>query len=250
MIQRHVDLKDSIEKFNISAKKNPRHHGVIQKIYSTPHLICLMIRYPGITRFLYFGRGGGHEGIWEGKSAPPPFMRIRDRFLEYCRAHLSSSAIGTLFLDKHDRIVGFSYARGPLVNYFLLFYKGRKLYFSNYFHDDEMQTRLFLSWKNLKDDLLSLSELPENDIIKTLLSQFDEIGRETAFREKAMPRPADDPGDFISRYLLTKHDAHKKNVGSRDKRFHQRKAEKIMADLRKVQVWKTLAEAIEDIKNG
>ena len=101
MIQYYLDLKDSFT--NLSEYIESQ--GQIQKIYSTAYYICLSIRRPGETFCLYFGRGGGHEGVWAGTSVPVSELRQKDTFLEYLRRYLSSCTMLDLRLDKSDRIV-------------------------------------------------------------------------------------------------------------------------------------------------
>ena len=67
----------------------PSSQGFIQKIYSSPHFICLKIRGKGQTYFYYLGRGKPYHSVFSSLTPLPSALRLfRDRALEYLRAKL------------------------------------------------------------------------------------------------------------------------------------------------------------------
>ncbi len=88
MKQNYYEINKSVNQYNEKIVKEKFGYGQIQKIYSTPHLICFIVRYPGLNRYLYIGRGSNYEGLWEGIIAPPSDIRIKDKYLEYLRKKL------------------------------------------------------------------------------------------------------------------------------------------------------------------
>src|SRR5690606_33471243 len=146
--------------------------GQIQKIYSTSYYISFAVRTPGKTRHLYFGRGGGFEGVWCGETAPPSPLRKRDNFLEYFRRHISSCGFYDISLDKHDRIIKFDYRKFGEIQSFLWFWRGRKLYFLHYFQDaPEAPFKLLLSWRGK-------AFVPGTEL-EDLFEYFNEVGRDS-----------------------------------------------------------------------
>ena len=91
MIQNHRTIKLFVADYN-KALNEQRILGQVQKIYSCPHYICLSLRLPGKSKYLYLGRGARKEGLFWGESLPPSSIRIRDRFLEYLRIALAQES--------------------------------------------------------------------------------------------------------------------------------------------------------------
>ena len=126
----------------------------IQKIYSSSTLICLSARFLGKGHFLYLGRGHGVEGFWVDDKRVPVELRRSDRFLEYLRKYLSSSEMLDIFQVLNDRCLQIVYRAYGHENSFIFFWKGRKLYFLNYFFDDNHKKfYLMKSWGNKKKPL-------------------------------------------------------------------------------------------------
>ncbi len=63
MKQNYYEINKSVNQYNEKIVKEKFGYGQIQKIYSTPHLICFIVRYPGLNRYLYIGRGSNYEGV-------------------------------------------------------------------------------------------------------------------------------------------------------------------------------------------
>ena len=140
-------------------------HCYLQKIYSSSALICLVARFKGRTRFLYLGRGNGIEGFWVADEKIPSELRRIDRFLEYIRKHLGSTELLNIFQVFNDRCLQIVYRKYGYENSFLFFWKGRKLYFLNYFFDNGQQKfYLMKSWhgkKEVAEDKVSIDKLYE-----------------------------------------------------------------------------------------
>lgn len=165
MIQYYRDLKNTVTSDSVRDLAG----GQIQKIYSTANYLSLAIRRPGKTKYLYIGRGAGHEGLFLSEKAPVSQIRQRERFLEYLRKHLSSCGIVYLDVDNFDRIVEIGYQKFGRLQRLALFWKARKLYFAHLYQEGpESEQRLLLSWA-------AKSEVVEEP--HSLFDYFDEVGR-------------------------------------------------------------------------
>jgi predicted ribosome quality control (RQC) complex YloA/Tae2 family protein len=168
MIQNYLSLQQSVNKYNQQTSA----YAQVQKIYSTRTSLCISLRYPGITRYLYLGRGAGVEGIWEGKSFPESNLRCRDRLLEYFRRHLTSGLVSEIRLDELDRIIIIPYTKYGLQNYLMYFWNGRKSFLLHAFYPSiDHAFKVFTSWSGD----ISFGESENN--LETLLSLFNQVGR-------------------------------------------------------------------------
>ena len=143
----------------------------IQKIYTSSTLVCLAARFKGQTRFLYLGRGHGVEGFWVASDRLSVELRGTDRFLEYLRKYLSSTELLNISQVFNDRCLHIVYRKyGYEKNSFIFFWKGRKLYFLNYFFNERSkQFCLMRSWKK--------KEIFQNEITKeNLYESLIEVG--------------------------------------------------------------------------
>jgi len=210
--------------------------GQIQKIYSTAYYICFSIRRRGETFHLYFGRGGGHEGVWLGQQPPISELRQKDTFLEYLRRYLSSCTMLGLKLDQSDRIVSLEYQKYGEKNSFLWFWKGRKLYFVHHFKETpESPMKLLLSWHGK-------AILPTEDM-SDLFALFDEIGRMKE-AEQTLRNAKLKPIDEILEMELK--EARNQKEPPKKRNFLQRKVENIESDLEKAKQWEKLHELLEE----
>jgi len=208
--------------------------GQVQKIYSTAHWICLGIFDGQKRQCLYLGRGASYEGLALGPAFPPSAMRIKDRFLEYLRAHLEGKRCLSWYKDELDRIVLLKLANEAC---FCFFWRGPLLYFLHYYAH-EGNKKLFRSWRSSeKSDLETWEEIKDDNAFFCL---FDEVGRS-----------AHGGSIHAKKKIETYFDEQKNKSGevglsSSRKKFFQRKIEKIEKDLIKVKKWeeyKDLAEA-------
>ncbi len=139
----------------------------IQKIYSSSRYISIALRFKGKTKYFYFGRGHGYEGIWLSDKQIPSFLRKRDRFLEYLRKHISSSRLISVEADEKDRIFAINYHKWGRVNKIFIFYRARNCFFvHSYFDEKEASMKVFRSWDSSRD-------ISDN----TSFDEFDRIGR-------------------------------------------------------------------------
>lgn len=209
--------------------------GQIQKIYSTAYYICLSIRRRGETFCLYFGRGGGHEGVWLGTSAPVSELRQKDTFLEYFRRYLSSCTMLDLRLDKSDRIVCLDYQKYGERNSFLWFWKGRKLYFVHYYKEtSESPMKLLLSWHGKA--IIPTEDIPD------LFGLFDEIGRVSDNEQTLKSSSFKTIEQLLEEEL---NEVHQQDEGPKKRSFLERKKENIEADLNRARQWEKLHELLE-----
>jgi predicted ribosome quality control (RQC) complex YloA/Tae2 family protein len=229
MIQYYLDLEKQVK----NIKEKSLQNGQIQKIYSTAFYISFAVRSPGKTWYLYFGRGGGHEGVWLGESPPPSGTRRKDTFLEYLRSHLSACTFVGLTLDSSDRIVGLEYRKFGEKQSLLWFWRGRKLYFLHHYQErPEGSFKLLLSWRGK-------AFTPGQEIETNLFDYFNEVGRQLNMSHDL----ASDikPIEYLIEDEL--------KVASREKSapsdFLQRKKANIEADLRKTRQWEKLQAILE-----
>ena len=208
----------------------------IQKIYSTSRYICISLRSMGATRFLYFGRGNGYEGIWLSELRPESFLRKQDAFLEYIRKMLGGAIFDGIEVDEKDRVLSIKYLKHRNRNYFNLFYGGRNLYFSNYFYSERQKDqKLFLSWQNKLFD--------KED---SLLSYFDEVGRREIGKKESPLREI----SSMDSLLTDEREKAQINKGLKKKqKFQNRKIDKIQTDIETVSKWKDMQLEVEKYEN-
>ncbi len=230
MIQYYLDLKKQVK----NIKENPLSQGQIQKIYSTAYYVSLSIRAPGKTWNLYFGRGGGFEGLWLHESPPPSVLRRKDNFLEYLRRHLTSCSFLDVNIDIHDRIVDFSYQKFGQKQSFLWFWKGRKLYFLHYYQDSpDTPFKLMLSWRGK-------AFVPTLDV-GSLFDYFDEIGRQHEMNKDISSLEMPSMKILLEDELKLSSLKEKTSGPS----FLQRKMSNIQDDLRKAKQWEKLQSILD-----
>ena len=240
MRQNYYEIDRSVNEYNEKIEKENVTYGQIQKIYSTPHLICLRVRFPGLNYNLYLGRGSHYEGFWSSMDTPPPELRIKDRFLEYLRKALLSSKIRFIKIDESDRVLYIPYFKSKKVNCLSLFWKGRDLYFQNIFFDKGEKYKCLKSWVGVTQELLSISEMNEEEIIEFSKKSFDELDRGKFEKKRVIKK--DYPKErkeiqsyFQSDIFITSNKEIKKKIKSL-----KIKLKKIEKDLERVREYKNL----------
>lgn len=230
MIQYYLDLQNQVK--NIREKSLSQ--GQIQKLYSTAFYISFSIRAPGKTWHLFFGRGGGYEGVWLHETPPPSELRRRDNFLEYFRSHFSSCSFLDLAVDKHDRIVKFTYQKFGQEQSFLWFWKARKLYFLHHYQDQpEGPFKLLLSWRGK-------AFIPGVELTD-LYSYFDEIGRDSNMNQDISSKEIPGMSQLIEEEIKASTFKEMTSAPS----FLRRKKTNIEEDLRKTRQWEKLQSILD-----
>lgn len=230
MIQYYLDLEKQVK----NIREMSLSEGQIQKIYSTAFYISFSIRAPGKTWNLFFGRGGGQEGVWIHESPPPSVLRRKDTFLEYLRRHISSCSFLGLSIDSYDRIVRMDYRKFGEVQSFLWFWKGRKLYFIHYYQDQpESPFKILLSWRGK-------AFVPGPELMP-LFEYFDEIGRHQDMRHDLSSPKISCMETLLNEELKT---SSLKTLSSAPA-FLQRKKDNIEDDLRKAKQWEKLQKILD-----
>lgn len=230
MIQYYLDLEKQVK----NIREISLSQGQIQKIYSTAYYLSFSLRARGKTWQIYFGRGGGHEGVWLYDVPPPSELRRKDNFLEYLRRHISSCSFYELSLDKYDRIVKLDYLKFGELQSFLWFWKGRKLYFLHYYQDQpETSFKLLLSWRG--------KAFTPGIEVRDLFEYFDEIGRSRDMDHNKASTTVPDIADLL---IEEKNAAALKTMNSKPN-FLQRKKENIESDLRKARQWEKLQSILD-----
>jgi hypothetical protein len=128
MIQTHQQLHQSVLDYNSLFSKNEFYP--IQKAYSTPHFIVLVVRFAGVTKAIYIGRGNQYQGFYVSEKMPPAFLRTQDRLLDFVRKYLVGARIGKALCSPDSMVFHFNYKNISTENYFLWGYKDRQLFFS------------------------------------------------------------------------------------------------------------------------
>lgn len=230
MIQYYLDLKNQSKAIQNAGLSG----GQIQKIYSTAFYISMAIRTPGKTWHLYLGRGGGHEGVWLHDAAPPSVLRRKDNFLEYFRRHLSSCAFYDLDLDPSDRIIRLRYQKFKQYQYFLLFWRARKLYFIHYYQEAYgTPFRLLLSWRGK-------AFIPPEEVTD-LYELFNEVGRRDDMdHDLSSPKIAS-----MEELLQVELKSSSLKSASNIPQFLLRKKDNIENDLRKARQWERLQSMLD-----
>ncbi len=138
--------------YNILFSKNEFYP--VQKAYTTPHFIVLVIRFPGKNAFLYIGRGHKYEGIFLGESLPPSYLRIQDKFLDYLRKNLVGCRLGKMEIDNQYFFALFSYKNDQSDNSISFGYKNHQLFFV--LQNKEL---IYTSWNNENQNCDSILKL-------------------------------------------------------------------------------------------
>jgi len=215
--------------------------GKIQKSFSSAQFISLSIRFPGVTRYLFLGRGNHFEGAWLNERNIPGPLRLRDRYLEYIRKYLVGSRIAEIIADEKDRIIYIPYfVRGEL-NLFSLFWKGRSFYFLNIFTNDKNQKQIYTCWNLLKNNIVDLEKCNAEELVKVANHHWDQLGRgeiELSSKKAAVKN--------IEQYFESElKKTSRKIFPGRKKKFFQRKISRIEQDLKKVYKWRELSQLIQ-----
>lgn len=100
-----------IEKTTISLTSlvNERGSAQVQKISTSPHLLCFQIRVRGKSLSLYLGRGGDYLGLWiDEKYLPAEYRVKKDKTVEYLKKEVKGLSIVSLKLNKEKSYVEFN----------------------------------------------------------------------------------------------------------------------------------------------
>lgn len=208
-----------------------QNNGVkIQKIYSSAHFIVFSMRFTGITRYIYLGRGKEFEGLFESQSNIDSAYRIQDSFLAYLRSHLRGTVVQDILFDSRDRAIAFHGFQSGLETMFSFFWRGRELFFIFATKDSRngvIAWDLMCSWKRVKEQ----SELKNNSDIFTL---FDEVGRKE-LKKRNSTNSCDDVGSY--QQFLENADL---KFTTKKLRQLKRKEENIKSDIIKFDLWERL----------
>lgn len=125
----------------------------LQKAYTTPHFVVLQVRVPGKSFHIYIGRGNQYLGIYPYEKAPPAFLRIQDRFLDYIRSHLVGAKLSKIELisENGHELYQIQYKTDNAENYFYVGYKDRQMFFARREKD-----LIFCSWHNQIENFQNL----------------------------------------------------------------------------------------------
>ncbi len=215
MIARYYQIQQQVTSLAASLTRP----GHVQKIFSTSRYLCLQVRFPGKNVCLYLGRGGGCEGLWLGETIPVSFLRLRDRWLEWCRKNFSSSLLIDVTMDPLDRGIVLEMQKGGERQSFHISWIGRHCYFACY---DHAAGKWFTGWKG------SVEGVPGFEI-------FDDVGRR-AVNEIPQVKPLPAIEDLLKEENLL---ACKGAVPKQKIKSLRTKIGRIQDDLRKISQWQS-----------
>jgi hypothetical protein len=242
MIVNHNNLKIFVDEYNKKLYSGQEMlTGKIQKAFSSAHFITLSIRFPGVTRYLFLGRGNHYEGLWENSKNIPSPLRMKDRYLDYIRKYLVGARTSEIHSDHLDRIIYIPYYKNGQMNMFSLFWKGRSFYFLNIFTNERGEKQIYTCWKLLKDNVLTIENESNEELIRIANKYWDELGRtrSESSTKKAQIKTIDEYFDESLKKTS------RKVFPGRKKKFFQRKISRIEMDLKKVKVWRDLAQTLQ-----
>ncbi len=200
------------------------------------------MRFPGITRYIYLGRGNHYEGIWQNERNFPGPLRLKDRYLDYIRKYLVGARVSEIHCDDRDRIIHIPYYKKGELNLFSLFWKGRSFYFLNIFTNDKQQKEIYTCWKLLKEKLIYDETDKVCDLIRIANNYWNELGRGSVELGDKKNNKQNIEEYFSEELKKTS----RKVFPGRKKKFFQRKLMRIEQDLKKVKVWRELTQVIQD----
>lgn len=212
MISRYSQIRQQVKKLS-ELLRAPAH---IQKIYSSAWYLCLQLRLPGKTFYLYLGRGGGHEGIWIEEVPIPSILRLRDTWLEWCRKNLTSSLLNDVELDPQDRAIRLRFGHGGRAKDLYLLWAGRSSYFA---FNDVSTGDWFIPWGGESSEGFKV---------------FDQVGRTQSARLEESDVPLASIGELLE---LEKKQLEKLQNPKTKIKSLKRKIEKIQIDLTKIRSW-------------
>jgi hypothetical protein len=169
MIQNYRLLKESATKFEEFKGEGETSSPQIQKIYSTAHFLVMTLRFLGVTKFLYIGRGGRFQGLYWFSKLPDPKYRIqKDRLLELFRKHLKSARLNKIEVLDTDRL--FILKCGSNYKYLNLYWfiKGSQAYVSVEYQINETKIYYYHFWET--------KTLNREDAPNDFLVEFESLG--------------------------------------------------------------------------
>lgn len=110
---------------------------------------------------IYIGRGNQYQGLFLSTIAPPAFLRVQDRLLDYARKYLVGARLGECEVDEKFQAMLFHFKTEHADNSFLFGYKERQLFFIR-----QSGEEVYTSWNgetNQEKNLISLLDGFEPD---------------------------------------------------------------------------------------
>lgn len=166
---------------------------------------------------VYIGRGNQYQGIFLSEKAPPPYLRVQDRLLDYVRKFLVGTRLGKCEVDEKYMLSLFHFKTDHTDNSFLFGYKDRQLFFMK-----QTKEEVYTSWNG------------ETRNERNLIALAEEIQPDKG-QAHSLKMP------IIESYL---EEEAKKNGGKpfqkKKEKFLSRKLENIARDYDEVKKWKLL----------
>lgn len=222
MIQTHQQIKTISEEYNSLFSKNEFYP--LQKAWTTPHFLVFSLRFPGKTVNVYIGRGNQYQGLYLSEKAPPSYLRVQDRLLDYVRKYLVGARLGKCEVDEKHQSFLFHFKTEHSDNSFLFGYKERQLFFIR-----QCKEEIFTSWNG------------ETVLGKKLINVLDSFHPDKAVTGNR---------DYLIQDYLD--EEAKKNGGKplqkKKEKFLVRKLQNIEKDFDEVKKWSMLEKDLQEEK--
>ena len=229
-------MKESATKFDQIKEVGGTSSPQIQKVYSTAHFLVMALRFQGLTKYLYLGRGGSFQGLYWFSKLPDPKYRIqKDRLLELFRKYFRSSRLNEIEVLETDRL--FTMKCGNQYKYSNLYWfiKGSQAYASVEYQLDGNNAYYYHLWEtkiqkreNAPNDFFV--EFESLGLNRKEIKEYSNSNEQNISSEKEKLSWTE---ESYFRYL--EEETKFKELSSKDKKKHLRKVENIKKDIIKIE---------------
>lgn len=194
----------------------------VQKAFTGPHYLNLVVRFPGKSLNLLLGLGERYEGLELSDNSIPSIIRQRDRFLDYIRKNLVGAKMGKIEVDENFRRVRLPILRSGVLGYLDLMWLERELYFVWQEQIEDGVWTQFFSWKG---EFSHSHSLNLKDVFKDFSTQKDPVSDDKELQP------------FVMKAYLKQVLSGTKTVvtQSKSKKFLEKKLKNIQSDLERFQ---------------
>jgi hypothetical protein len=220
------EITASVEKINDYIEQGSR--PVVQKAHSSPHVIMLTLRLPGMSFYLYFGRGQESQGIAFNKAKLNARDRIYDSFLGLIRGLVVGA-----FLEKvhyfAPNIIQLKFKKKNQNLLICLSWIDEKLYFGYLQKSSTGDVEGLIPWINPKK-----------------ISELNEVKLEECLSELKQNKNFKNIGLCPDDSLVEQTDKAQRNY----KKSLNRKIQNIKKDLERAKSWKLWQSFVQSAQEG
>jgi len=222
MKQTYTQLKHSINiisnELNISTKNQ------IQKISSTPHLLCLSVRFPGESKTIFIGRGKSVEGLWINDRWPDKLIRVKDKLLEVFRSTFKNARLLEIIQCKQNRSFLVLAKKNVRMVGVALHYTGGPCYIAKLdFEKSKNIVKLNCLWTNSKNFIMDIQK--DKQEIFNMFKEYDDGTLKAEKKNESVEFPL---------VLLDGGTLFKKKKNNKKKKSLQNKILKIQNEINKI----------------